>query len=174
MISSIIFEGPDMCGKTHIARALASILHIPYFKNAREREVFGSEDTRYFATASQYVDTYMVSFLRDTQTHVIFDRNYPSQFVYPRVFGRDHDLDLLRRIDDAHAELGTRIVIPVRSTYHDLHDDVHDCIIPTTLELLDAGYRDFVKWTKCRTLLLNVDDEDIDRELADILAWLSS
>lgn len=169
---SIIFEGPDMCGKTNIARALSRRLGIPYFKNSGERGAFGMNDGRYFADASRYIDTYMTKFLSDTGTRVIFDRNYPSQYVYPRVFKREQDMHVLARIDEAHASIGTAIIIPLRSSYTGITDDVHDFVDASKLEALDACYRDFRRWSKCETLLLNVDDEDLERELHDITTWL--
>jgi len=169
----VIFEGPDRCGKTNIARELSKRLKIPYFKNSVEIDKFGILDDEYFTKASRYIDTYMTDFLYQTKTSVIFDRNYPSEYVYPRVFGRKQDLSILKKIDDMHVKIGTKIVIPQRSSYTDITDPVHPQINEDRLRELDELYEEFSIWSQCEVLRLNVDDEDLTREVNEVLAFLS-
>lgn len=169
----IIFDGPDCCGKTNMAIALAIHLGIPYFKNSLEHDNFGIVDSDYFVNASRYIDTYMTEFLRQTQTSVIFDRNFPSEFVYPKIFGRKIDVEMLRKIDNAHAELGTKIIVPYRTSYVGIYDPVDNQITPDKLVLLDECYQQFCAWTGCDVFRLNVDDEDLGRELEEIIKFIS-
>jgi len=169
----VIFEGPDRCGKTNIARELSKRLKIPYFKNSVEIDKFGILDDEYFTKASRYIDTYMTDFLYQTKTSVIFDRNYPSEYVYPRVFGRKQDLSILKKIDDMHVKIGTKIIIPQRSSYTDIIDPVHPQINEDRLRELDELYEEFSIWSQCEVLRLNVDDEDLTREVNEVLAFLS-
>ena len=163
----IIFDGADMCGKTNIACELSSRTRIPYFKNSSERDAFSS-DPSYFSVASRFIDTYIVDFLLTTKTSVIFDRNYPSEYVYPIVFKRRRDLDVLRKVDERHAELGTFIIVPYRTSFHGIVDDTHANITSDRLRLIDDLYIEFCEWSQCRCLRLNVDDNNIDREINDI------
>jgi hypothetical protein len=160
-----------MCGKTNIAQALARHTGIHYFKNNIERDAF-TDDPLYFSSASRYIDTYMTSFLAATGVSVIFDRNFPSEYVYPVVFGRTRDLNVLRRIDEAHAQIGTLIIIPYRSSFDGISDDIHSNITATVLKQIDELYMEFCTWTKCQTLRLCVDDGDIERELADVMRFI--
>lgn len=169
----VIFEGPDRCGKTNIARELSKRLKIPYFKNSVEIDKFGILDDEYFTKASRYIDTYMTDFLYQTKTSVIFDRNYPSEYVYPRVFGRKQDLSILKKIDDMHVKIGTKIIIPQRSSYTGIIDPVHPQINEDRLRELDELYEEFSIWSQCEVLRLNVDDEDLTREVNEVLAFLS-
>ena len=41
------------------------------------------------------------------------------------------------------------------------------------LKLIHSAYNEFLSWTKCDTLVLNVDDENLERELKFILNWIS-
>lgn len=162
----VIFDGPDRCGKTNISKAFAWRYGIPYFKNESERTYFDVPDTTYFTNATKYIDSYMASFLLKTGTSVILDRAWPSEFAYPRVFNRKQDMGILREIDRRWSWLDTRIVITHRSSYVGICDQVHDRITSDKLQLLDEVYHEFADWTMCKTLLLNVDDEDLTRELS--------
>jgi thymidylate kinase len=171
--SIIIFDGPDMVGKTQMARALANQLKIPYFKNSAEA-LFGKLPIDYYVNASQYIDTYMPGFLSATGQSIIFDRNYPSEYAYPRVFNRPQDMRTLFVIDEAHAKLGTKIIIPYRSSYAGIRDNVHSTITSQKLMQLDKIYAEFVEWTQCKVLHLNVDDQNLTRELNDINNFLEN
>ena len=169
----VIFEGPDRCGKTNIARELSKRLKIPYFKNTVETDKFGILNDEYFTNASRYIDTYMSDFLLQTGMSVIFDRNYPSEYVYPRVFKRKYDLLMLKKIDEMHLRLGTKIVIPYRSSYKGIVDPIHPQINEKRLSELDELYEEFSLWSQCEILRLNVDDEDLTREVNEVLSFIN-
>jgi len=163
----IIFEGPDGCGKTNISQALSEMINVPYFKNTSEWEFF-ENDPSYFINALSYGDPYFLSYLKQTGAGVILDRSYPSEWVYSKVFNRETNNAALEFIDEKYAELGTKIIIPFRNDYTNVVDQFTS-VTPEKLIEIDAGYRSFAKWTKCETLFVNVDDENLDRELFEIL-----
>lgn len=167
----IIFEGADMVGKTEIAKALSLSLGIPYFKNENETKKF-LDPKDYFVNTLKYADPYFVSFLKQTKTSVIIDRHYPSEWVYSKVFGRPTDMEALQRTDTAFAEAGAIIVFCWREK-HLRKDDAFPGVIDTKkLSEIQDNYKQFCNWTKCRVIPLNVDDEDIERELLDLHAML--
>lgn len=168
----IIFDGPDMCGKTNMAKALSKFTGIKYFKNELEHTYFDSPNTSYFRNAAKYIDSYMSHFLKTTRLSVIFDRAWPSEYCYPRVFGRRRSMKTLKELDKRWSQLNTFIIIPVRSSYEGIVDDRHPTITQEKLEHLDSMYREFAEWTQCKTLLLNVDDEDLCRELLEIVDFV--
>tara|TARA_R110000796_G_scaffold247686_1_gene373552 strand:- start:401 stop:928 length:528 start_codon:yes stop_codon:yes gene_type:complete len=169
-LTPIIFDGPDMCGKTEMAKALSHRLGIPYFKNKNEWSAF-ENDPSYFQNALQYGDTFFYSYLKQTDANVILDRSYPSEWVYSLAFGRPRDLEMLRHIDNMAAEAEVKIVIPYRTNYDNITDDVHD-INSDDLKLVHAMYCDFAEWTKCDVLRLCVDSEDLFWEINSIISFL--
>lgn len=167
----ILLEGPDQCGKTEMSKELSRLLGIPYFKNKSEWSAF-DKDPNYFVNALRYGDPYFYSFLADTGTSVVLDRSYPSEWVYSRVFGRQTDDDALRRIDDIAAKAGACIIAPYRTSYKGIKDPMHS-ISEEHLEKISSTYKNFTEWTKCKTLRLCVDSEDLAWEMREILAFIA-
>lgn len=159
----IIFDGPDGCGKTHIGKALSQETGIPYFKNSDEHKYF-LNDPKYFIHAIRYVDTYFTSYLEVSKASVILDRAWPSEWIYSQVLGRTTDLGVLRELDSRHAALGTYIIIPHRSSYSMMKDDYEQ--VSKNIDKIHNYYMEFAEWTRCNCLTMNVDDEDLIRELS--------
>lgn len=165
----IIFEGPDRTGKSNIAQELSHRLFVPYFKNKDEVKNF-LDPKDYYVNVLRYADPYFISYLKQTGNSVIIDRHYPSEWVYSRVFKRKTDMEALRRTDEAMAALGAKIVICWRSSYANREDDDFPGVITEEkLQKIHDGYVRFRNWTKCESIWLNVDDEDLDREVDDVL-----
>tara|TARA_Y100000310_G_scaffold168260_1_gene168345 strand:- start:1960 stop:2544 length:585 start_codon:yes stop_codon:yes gene_type:complete len=166
----IIFDGPDMCGKTEMSLELSRRLEIPYFKNEGEWDFF-ENDPGYFANCVKYGATFLCSFLKQVGSSVIMDRGHHSEWVYSQIFQRATDQKLLKRVDNAFAEMGAVLIVPYRSTYHGLVDQF-DAITPKKLQEIDEKYKKIKDWTACDVFYLNVDDENLDREMSDILKYL--
>lgn len=162
-----IVVGPDMTGKTQIAKALSQKLNIPYFKN--ENENFGDKKD-FFINSLRYFAPPLASFIKQTGQSVIIDRGHPCEWVYSQVFKRETDMQALTQVDQAFADLGAIIIFCWR-TKHLRDDDAHPDILNTSkLAELQEKYREFCRWTKCKVIPLCVDDEDLKREVDDILA----
>ncbi len=167
----IAVVGPDMCGKTEISKALARKLDLPYFKASSEHNTYLKHPDR-FVQQLRYADTRMVDFLKQTGYSVVFDRAWPCEFAYSEVFKRETDMNVWTRIDEQMAQLGAVVVIAHRSTYEGIVDDIDPSIKEATLQKLDLAYQSFSIASKCSTFLLNVDDENLKRQLNDIMKWL--
>ena len=165
----VIYDGPDSCGKSEMAKELSRRLGISYFKNADEHRYF-LKDPSYFLNAIRYVDTYFTSYLESSGASIILDRAWPSEWIYSQALGRKTDFDLLRELDNRHAKLGTVIVIPSRSSYVKMRDDYES--INNNIDTIDTLYHEFAIWTKCIVIKLNVDDEDMDREMRETMQQL--
>ena len=170
MHTVVIFEGCDKVGKTEMARELSRRLEVPYFKNKSEWKAFSS-DPDYFVKALRYGDPYFYTFLRDTKTSVVLDRSYPSEWVYSRVYDRKTDHDALSHIDFLAASFGVKIVIPYRTSYSGLRDDIHN-IGEYHLQKLSDMYEEFAKWTKCEVLRFCIDSENLEWEMETIHKFL--
>ncbi len=168
----IIIDGPDGCGKTNIAEALSKRIGVPVFKNSGEWDHFGQcSGNEYFDLAASYLHPYVLSFIEQTGTSVILDRSHPSEWAYSRVFDRPRLDGQTEWSDCRSAKLGAKVIIAVRSNYSDVVDE-HG-VQPEHLAQLDRLYREYANITECDCLLLNVDDENLERELAEIIEFLS-
>jgi thymidylate kinase len=167
----IIFDGPDRLGKSTMSKRLSEILGIPRFKNHREKKFF-ENDPGYFVKALKYGDPYFVSFLEQSKVSVIIDRSFPSEFAYSNVLGRETNMDILRMVDTMYADIGTKIIIPYKTSYEGMKDDQFSIIDSSMLQRLDVLYSEFIRWTSCDVLRLCVDDEDIEHEMAEILDFI--
>ncbi len=166
----IIFDGPDGCGKTNIAHELSRISGITYFKNEDEHRYFRS-DPSYFINAIRYVDRYFTSYLEASGSSIILDRAWPSEWVYSQAMNRETDMEVLKELDARHAKLGTTIIIPFRSDYTDVDETYPE--LQTQLQNLDKLYHQFANWSQCNTIMINVDDEDLDREINELQQQLN-
>lgn len=167
----IALEGPDMGGKTQIAAELSRQLGVPVFKNSGEWFT-DLRDPSYFKNLLTYGATFLADFLCQTGASAIMDRNYASEWVYSRHFGRETDSKILRRVDEKFAEAGGKIVICRRKSYNGIRDDLHSYIDSHALEGLDSLYQEFENWTVCDVLTIWVDDENLERETLEIREWL--
>jgi thymidylate kinase len=166
----IIFDGPDGCGKTNIAQELSALSGITYFKNEDEHRYFRS-DPSYFINAIRYVDRYFTSYLEKSGSSIILDRAWPSEWIYSQAMDRETDMETLRELDIRHAKLGTTIIIPFRSDYSGVDETYPE--LQSQLQNLDRLYRKFAEWSQCRTIMINVDDEDLDREIRELQQQLN-
>lgn len=160
-----------MCGKTQIAKELSRRLDVPYFKAASEHQSFLKEPNK-FVMQLRYADPRVADLLRQTGHSVIFDRAWPCEWVYSQALGRVTDWDALRHSDQLYASIGTKIVICRRASYEGIVDDIDPRLNGSLLAAIDGLYEEFSRWTKCETMFLNVDDEDLDREVSEIERWL--
>ena len=168
----IIFEGPDMTGKTNIALNLSSAIKAPYFKNKNEFTSFEG-DKDYFRNVLKYGVPYLLDYIKQTESGAIFDRQYPTEWVYSRAFKRETYPEILKIVDEAFASLGTKIILCSRSDYTNIYDDrFPDRLGPHKLAEIDALYDEFAAWTACKTHRLNVDDGNIEREVYECIKFV--
>lgn len=167
----IITEGPDRTGKTEIGHALSRVLGIPYFKASSEHMTYLSHDNN-FLMQLEHADPRVLDLVKQTKMSVIFDRAYPSEWVYSRVLGRKTNDNELQLLDDGYSLLDAKLVICTRSSYEGITDDLDKNLDSAKLQELDNMYRKFASWTNLDTFFLNVDDEYIDREVDDVLKFI--
>lgn len=167
----IIFDSPDRTGKTNIAQGLSSEFHIPYFKMPGNEKMHWREGT--FQTSLEFDQTYALEFLRQTGYSVIMDRAWPSEWVYSVVFQRKTNSKLLSELDEAYAQLGAWIVVPLRMTY-----EIPDDLVPLEKQRdLHDMYNEFCdRFTMCNTVRIYVDTykEKLADEVDDLASVLST
>ncbi len=163
--------GPDRCGKTEIAKALSKRLGISYFKASSEHQAFLSKQEQ-FINDLRHADPRIYDLLAQTGLSIIFDRGYPCEAAYSKFFKRLTDENMLQRVDELYASLNAKIIICTRASFNGIQDDLNPNLDETALQQISDLYMEFAKWTKCQTHILYVDDEDINRELSELLNFL--
>ena len=171
-IMKIAFIGPDMTGKSNIAKALSDDLNIPVFKNTGEWKTrLSSED--YFVSLLRFGGPFLMDFIKQTDVSVIMDRFYPCELVYSKAFGRSTDMDVIEWMDDQFSKVDGKFIICLKKDYRGLVDDIYPDELPTEkLVSLDKLYRDFYEYTKCDAHILYTDDLNLERQLSYIKCCL--
>jgi len=163
----VLVVGPDMCGKTQIAKALAVKLGATYYKASNEHKRFLG-DQNSFLNELRFADPARLDIIKQSGVSIVFDRGFPCEFVYSQYFGRTTDTAVLLELDRQYAELGAVIVFATRMSFDGISDDLDDRIGPEQLKYISSLYDTFIQATRCSVLKLYVDDEDLVRELTDI------
>ena len=167
----IALVGPDKCGKTEIGNELSKRLGIPLFKANTEKGKF--RDGSDFVNEMRYADPRTIDLLTQTGYSIILDRAWPCEWVYSRAFNRESDHDATEQSDIGYSGLGAVVVVCVRTSYEGIvDDDAPEKLTEPMLSKLHSLYEDFAKQTRCRVMFLNVDDEDLDREVNDVISFL--
>lgn len=125
-----------------------------------------------FLNQLRYADPRVFDLLKQTGYSVIFDRGYPCEYAYSQILHRKTDLNLLYEMDEQWASIDTKIVFCHRSSYVGITDDIDPKINETVLQNLHEAYEDFFKDTKCKVLNLNVDDENLEREVNEVMKFI--
>jgi hypothetical protein len=169
----IIFCGADMTGKTEISKALSKKLDIPYFKASTEKNNF-KKSPEFFINEMRYADPRMIDIIKQTGLSLIMDRGFPCEWVYSHAFNRETDNTATFKSDKEFSKLGAKIIICYRNYYDGLIDpDRPDLLIPSKLLEINDLYFKFTKISSCETYCLNVEDENIERELNEILSFIN-
>jgi hypothetical protein len=168
----IFLSSPDMTGKTQIAKKLSEIYNLPYYKASTEHSAFIKNQSRFINdiqwSCPARLDLLNQQIEQGFINGIVYDRGYPCEWVYSRFFNRKTDDESIFWLDEQYAKLGSYIIIPYRTSYEGIQDDLDPTITSEKLKKLDDLYVEFMKLTKCKTLRLCVDDEDLNREIKDI------
>ncbi len=168
----LLCGGPDRCGKTNILKELEKRLGVPYFKASNERQNFVSGQDR-FLNELRYAGPRVTDMLYQTGMSILIDRDYMCEWVYSQFFGRETDMHVLRAMDNDYNKMGAKILICTRKSFAGIHDDLDPRLDEVALQRLSELYAAFTKWTKCSTHTLYVDDEDLEREVAEVMTFLT-
>jgi thymidylate kinase len=162
----IIFEGPDGCGKTNIAQGVSERLGVPVYKSGKEPELFYEPEGQYLSL--KWANYEMIKLLEVTGTSVIFDRFFPSEWVYSQVFNRKTDLDLVKKYDKWWSSLNGIIIWLDKPTM-----DVEDELIPSSkYNEIRMKYFEYMQTTQCHLLYLDTTDHDLHAQVDSICDFI--
>ena len=167
----VFLVGADRCGKTQIGHELSRRLGLPYYKAATEHAGFLKNQDR-FINDIRYSCPARLDLLKQVGTGIVYDRGFPCEWVYSQFYNRKTDEEAIRYLDDEYAKLGASIILCTRSSFEGIVDDLDDRLNGESLQEISNLYETFLKSSKCKTLKLIVDDEDLQREISDILNFL--
>ena len=151
-MTAIIIDGPDRCFKTTTIKLFKKELtlrgkHIPSYKASDFSNLFTEQvenKSELFKNRLRFCTTTEVDMLKQLDFDVIFDRHYPSEYVYSSYYNRVTDESLLKQVDKDLAAYGAKIFLLRRTSYTGWVDNLDDSII---LEKIDQLYNDFAKWS---------------------------
>jgi thymidylate kinase len=165
--------GPDMSGKTNIAKAIVAETGFAYFKASSEHGTYLKSKNR-FIDQLRHADPRVADFMKQTGVNVIMDRGFPCEYAYSKVLGRRTDKKMIKMMDEAYASLGSKILFCHRSSYEGIIDDIDSKLDAQKLQLIHEAYEEFFKMSKCSVHHLNVDDEDLKREVDEAIGFMIS
>ena len=162
----IIFEGPDGCGKTNIAEALSKRIGVPVYKSGKEADIFYDKNAQYLTL--KWANYEMIKILETTNASIIFDRFFPSEYVYSKVFDRNSDPELVLEYDEWWHKIGGKIIFLDKQTI-----DVDDELVPRSkYNEIRERYIKYMGLTKCKFLYLDTSDYNLEEQVNTICDFL--
>jgi len=162
----IIFEGPDMCGKTEIAQAVSERIGVPVYKSGLEHDLFHCKNAQYLVL--KYGNYEMIKLLDTTSSSVIFDRFFPSEWVYSQVYERTQDLELCMQYDEYWANLGGKIIWLDKQEM----DGDDELIDKSKYNEIRQKYKNYMSQTKCEVFYLDTTDRNLEEQVNKICKFL--
>jgi len=162
----IIFEGPDLCGKTNIAEEVSRRLGIPVYKSGREHDLFYDKDAQYLTL--KYGNFEMIKILETTRANIMFDRFFPSEWVYSQVYDRTRDLDLVMEYDQYWASLGGKIIWLDKPEM----DGKDELIENSRYNEIRQRYEEYMALTECDIFRLDTTDRDLENQVKKICNFI--
>lgn len=163
----IIFEGFEKVGKTTIAKKLASEISVPYFKNPNELQntLFEKEQID-FEVQTKHDWRYMIEFLKQTKNSAIFDRSFISEFAYGKIFrSKNYEKNnvekFIKHYDDELGKINSFLIYCFKN-HNNEEDDIINKSFATNIDCL---YRQYIEQTKIRTIIINTEDHNIERQI---------
>lgn len=171
----IFFCGPDRCGKTNIIQELSKRTGIKSFKASSEHSSYlRSKVSADFVNQLCYADPRVWDFVKQMGIDVIFDRGYPCEYAYSQVNKRLTNMGMIEHMDDLWSSLNAKIVFCHRSDYTNTVDNLDPGLKGKKLQKIHNEYLKFLETSKCEVLYLNVDDENLGREVSEVMRFLNA
>lgn len=160
---AVIFEGPDGCGKTHIAKAFAERhVEFNYFKLKKDAAFVKEIPADVLKLGHELEAEFFTSLIKQVDLHVAFDRQYPSEICYGRAFRKINE-KYWKEIDLEHSKIGTKIIICIKNNKR--KDSLFN---EEQIKIVEKEYLRFANETYCDVLILNTEDENISEQLKKI------
>ena len=159
----IIFDGPDNCGKTSIAKLISKIETIRYFKHQGVTKLNFRDPN--VALVSECNELYSLDLIKTLNMNVLIDRHYPSDFVYGHIY-RNRSEYSLRKVDEFMSNIVNHLIV---ICYKDALVPKIDNFVPDAdIKVITDRFKYFYEWSHSRVLLLNTTDQNIMKQVEAI------
>ena len=166
MRKRIILEGPDGCSKTTIAYHLSKMISIPHYQSPH-RHLINDKDVTLFNILKYGIHEQLyLAELCDVS--VIYDRFFPSEYVYARVYHRETDFDLIERYDKWWNRMNGIMIFLDKPNL----DKVDHLVMPEMYQNIRHEYENYKLFTSCKHITIDTSDQDLDKQLLTIISFL--
>mgnify|MGYP003402944588 FL=1 len=165
--------GPDHTGKTEISKALAQKINGTRFKASSEHETLISHADK-FSIQTAICEPRQIDLITQIGAKVVFDRGWPCEFAYGNILERKVDLQSIFHIDELAYKANAIVIVCWRSSYKFIVDDLNIRLAGDMLSKIELEYRRLATMCKTPFIFVNVDDENLDREINDIVVKLNA
>lgn len=149
----IVIEGADGAGKTTLAAELSQRLGIGVYKFRGKGPLHGGS-----VVDNQYADEALMTLLEATRSDVIFDRSFPSEWAYGRVFKREFDVERIAALDERLAKLD-HLCVFLRwykdAELDDILERLDDEVSVGKVIEVNREYYSWMQGSRCQWLPLN-------------------
>lgn len=167
----LLFEGSEKVGKTTLARKLSKFIGVSYFKSCppSTQEVTGNYEDIAFNNIKLIYDL-----LKTTQTPLIIDRLLASQFVYGTVMRGKTDVRKIKMYDKLFARQLNAVIVYCECNLknNERRFKKEKIIAFDKVDKLKEKFHEYLKFTKCKKIIVNTDKE-IDESFLDLIEELS-
>ena len=116
----------------------------------------------------KYGNYEMIKILETTQSSIMFDRFFPSEWVYSQVYDRTQDLGLVMELDEYWASLGGKIIWLDKPKM----DGIDELIESSKYNEIRQKYKTYMSLTKCEHLYLDTSDYDLNDQVNKICNFI--
>jgi thymidylate kinase len=110
----------------------------------------------------------MIKILETTRASIIFDRFFPSEWVYSQVYNRTRDLDLVMEYDEYWASLGGKIVWLDKPEM----DGKDELIASSEYNEIRQKYQQYMTMTGCEVFRLDTTDRVLETQVNKICNFI--
>lgn len=162
----VIFIGPDRVGKTEISKELSKNLNVPVYKSGREDDVFKQKDAQYNILKWGVYE--QIKMIEVCNMSIIFDRFFPCEFVYSKVFKRNSDDKLIFDYDRWWNKLNGKIILLHKPTLSENDKFVNK----EQYQKIKNLYLEYVSKTSCKNLVMDTSDRNLNVQVEKIKKFL--
>jgi len=165
-------EGPDRCGKTTIAKYLAKVYNLEYWRYSNVDETLRRNPDHWKYILRYYYSEIpeFAKMLENQGSGLILDRNYITEWVYSKLFKRDTYPIILADLESQYAELGAVTIYCTKKKYDDFEDEF---VTKNQIDEIKELYENyFLIFSKMPVLWLDTTNEDLEKQLEIIDEFL--
>jgi|TARA_Y100000310_G_scaffold309357_1_gene353370 thymidylate kinase len=162
----IIFEGPDGCGKTTLSQIISDIYNIPVYTSPHRHKIDKNETL--LLNILKWGIPEQLQLIQTCDSKIIYDRFFPSEFVYSSVYKRKTDKNLIFKYDKWWNDLDGVIIFLDKPCM-----EVNDHLVEKKYyQQIRKKYQEYKELTVCPHITIDSTSESVQEQLTQILKLL--